>query len=348
LRGRFLCTGVGSLPHESADAAIDLIDETFPELPHWPQLPRRSELEGLTRQYVTPLMEAGLLVESAGRLAFVDGSAGWEERLAGYYEVCLACEEGVGDLEAFALPREAAVGFYRFLERKAGAKMEYVKGQVTGPLTLGLELVDSRGRSAFYDDTLRDLILRTVRLSALWQAEQLAALAHKVVLFLDEPGLYAHGSSLFITLDGPTIRAGLDSVYSFLEARGVITGTHVCAGTDWSILLRSEVGVVNFDAHGHFASLLPYAEELAAFLERGGILAWGIVPTSGEAELDDLVELWKESVSRLAARGVDRAALEGQCMFTPSCGTGSGTLPEARVVYELTARLAERLRRECG
>ena len=66
--------------------------------------------------------------------------------------------------------------------------------------------------------------------------------------------------------------AGLGSAVS----EGGVTGIHVCANTDWSMLLDSSLDIINFDAYVYMDSIGLYAESLAEFLDRGGYLAWGI------------------------------------------------------------------------
>src|SRR3990170_7914559 len=44
-------TGIGSLPHKDEKEAFRLILKNFPEIPFWPQLPKRSFLEGMVVQY---------------------------------------------------------------------------------------------------------------------------------------------------------------------------------------------------------------------------------------------------------------------------------------------------------
>jgi len=42
-----------------------------------------------------------------------------------------------------------------------------LKGQVTGPFTLGTNLLDQDRRCSYYDDQLRDVIVKTVALKAI-------------------------------------------------------------------------------------------------------------------------------------------------------------------------------------
>ena len=46
-----LTTGIGSLPHREAVPALDLIFKYCPQLPFWPQLPKRDIREGMVAQF---------------------------------------------------------------------------------------------------------------------------------------------------------------------------------------------------------------------------------------------------------------------------------------------------------
>jgi hypothetical protein len=50
-----LATGIGSLPHQDADKALDLIFKYTPQVPFWPQLPKRDAREGMTAQFMERL-----------------------------------------------------------------------------------------------------------------------------------------------------------------------------------------------------------------------------------------------------------------------------------------------------
>jgi arginine utilization protein RocB len=105
-----------------------------------------------------------------------------------------------------------------------------------------------------------------------------------------------------------------------LDAVKGLKGIHCCGNTDWSVLLSTHLDILSFDAYGYLETLSLYPKDLKAFLERGGILAWGIVPTSEEVlkeEAESLVKRFKEGVEVLSKKGMDRTLLE-RAILTPS------------------------------
>lgn len=341
-------TGIGSMPHQDPDAALELIFTYFKEIPHWPQLPRRGTAEGLAPQYLSSLLKCGLiLVRPNGTPYFCLDDPQWEKRCLDYYELLLAGESAIKSGE-FAFTAESAAGFYAFLERCARQHQEplYLKGQITGPLTVGFRVTDPAGKPSFYDPTLREIIVKTLAAAARWQVQQLQALGSPALIFVDEPALYNYGSSTAVALGRPEIEASLEEIFAAVRSAGGLTGLHSCAGNDWSLVTGLSLDIINFDAYDYFSSLLVYSEFLNPFFARGGALAWGIVPSSEKAESEELSSLQRLLESQLEAlvkQGVDENYLRSRYLITPSCGAGTLSPALTERIYCLTASLAERI-----
>ena len=345
-----LATGVGSLPYLEPKQALALIFEYLPDIPHWPQLPRRGVREGFVFQFLNPLLHNGLIVLDGGRAFFADDHPEWASRLTGFYDTYLAAESGDADaLEAFAFPPEAAAGFYAFLDyvrRRGTGSARYVKGHLAGPLTIAFQLKGAAGRPAYYDEQLRDLVVRTLALHARWQAKTLAATGLPVIIFVDEPAVSVYGQSSYITVTRGMIENDLNAIFDAVHRADALAGVHSCAAVDWSLLTGCSLDIINLDAYRFGRSLFPFAREIASFLQRGGVFAWGIVPTAEEAFDEDagsllalLDGLWDE----LGRRGVERELLRRQALITPACGTGLLSAELARRIYALTRETARRL-----
>lgn len=348
----FLATGIGSLPHKEPDEAIKLIKNSFPEIPHWFQLPSQSTDEGLVTQFISPLIKLGLVKKESGRTPFIDTlQHDWLDKITDFYNLYLEILDGNNNTpELFAFPRESAKGFYAFLTELAGGgfkEAKYIKGQVTGPITLGLQLPDQDRKASYYDKQLRDIVVKNVALQAYWQAKILGKYDIPVIIFIDEPGLYAYGQSTHITLNNEEIKQELNEVIKSIHQAGAKAGIHICASTDWKIILETDVDILNFDAFEYFTSLSVYPDSLKKFYQREGILAWGIVPTSEHAlrlTFADLVQMFEKQIDMLVRKGLDRETLLKQAMITPTCGVGSVSKEVAEKVYNLTNYLSTFLR----
>ncbi|MDH4319778.1 MAG: hypothetical protein OEV64_15455 [Desulfobulbaceae bacterium] len=345
---------IGSVPLGSHRDALEWIMKATPEIPLWPQLPS-NPLERMMPQFSEgiPCIREENPGEDAGRIFYDTSWAGFEEDMLAFYEDYLAAEENPGfmDESRFAVSRERAAGLYLLGEELPGfPDLHAVKGQVTGPFTMLTGIKDKEGRAGYYNETVCDMVVKGIRMKAAWQTRFLGRRCNRrVIMFIDEPALAGLGSSAFIGVDTDELRRQINEVAEGIQQAGGLAGIHVCANTDWSLLLGSKIDVLSFDAYGYFDRLAPLSEELDAYLGRGSILAWGGVPTSKVEDIagestESLVALWERQMKSLVKGDRDIGSLLKSCFITPSCGTGS--LPEhsARKVLDLTRAVSLELR----
>jgi len=129
-----------------------------------------------------------------------------------------------------------------------------------------------------------------------------------------------------------------------------LKGVHCCGNTDWSILLSTSVDIISFDAYNYAQSLSLYPTEVKGFLERGGSIAWGIVPNEEEALAKEsaacLQDRLEEAMAPFTREGVRFRQLIAQGLLTPSCGLASLAAEEAAAhALELLAQLSEKVRK---
>lgn len=334
---RALATGIGSLPHPKSQDALDLILSTFPAIPFWPQLPRRDFRENMYVQFSEDLVgvQIDLPHEWIGAVIDDDTLAGVEAFYARYLE---------NDPKLFAVSRDYAEGLYALHAQGAALRdAKWIKGQVTGPISFGLRVVDQRLRPMLYDDTLRDVLVKHLARKAQWQENFLSDLGPTLV-FVDEPSLALIGASV-VALNRDEVIRDLEEVFSALRG---LKGTHCCGNTDWSLLLETSVDVISFDAYNYAENLALFADDVKRFLNRGGALAWGIVPTVEEQiaseTADSLVARLDAAVGLLAKKGVDRDLLYERALITPACGLGPVSPGAAERALALTREISDRVR----
>jgi len=247
-------------------------------------------------------------------------------------------------LEPYALGPSYAAGLQTFLRASLNSPVA-VKGQVTGPISFGLVIGDRNRRPIIYDDSLAEAIARHLRLKASWQEKVLSVLFPRTIIFLDEPYLGSLGSA-FVAV--PPQKAE-ELVVEVLEGIKGLKGIHCCGNADWPFLLQLPIDILSLDAYNFGESLALRPAEVKAFLERGGVLAWGIVPNDEEAisreTVASLVSRLKELLLLLSNKGVDYDILVEQSLITPSCGLASLSPGLAEKALELTAEVSKELRR---
>ena len=345
-----LATLIGSLPLADHHEALDLIWEHMPEIPVWAQLPGNRR-EGMMVQFASGL--PGLC--HANDSLFVDtGGEAFDRELVEFYEEFMAVDEGRIRLDGsrFALTEDTSRGFFKFLRRlqtDAGSPAA-VKGQITGPFTFCTGIVDQEKRAIFYDPQIRDAAVKLIGLKARWQAEQLAEFQRPVIIFVDEPGLAGFGSSEFTSISREDVAQCFDDVFEPVHQVGGLVGVHVCANTDWSLVLDSATDFVSFDAYGYFDRFILYSDQIKAFLQAGKFLAWGLVPTLNADDLEketaaSLLRRFEAQIEQVAALGIDPRQLIEQSLITPACGAGTLSIDLAKKVLKITRKISQEIRK---
>ena len=346
---RLNTTLIGSLPLSDPEKAVDLVLAHAPRVPVWPQLPVYPE-ESFVAQFTAGLPGYG---GNPARVVVETDGPDFDAAVLEFYEAYMESAERWPEAldPRFTLTAKTARGFFALCRRLPGLgeKPLAVKGQIPGPFSLGTSVKDAAGRPIFYDAQLRDILVKLLALNARWQARTLAGLAGApAIVFIDEPGLAGFGSSEFISVSREDVAESLGEVVAAVHAEGALAGIHVCANTDWGLVIDTGVDVVNFDAFAYFDRFVLYPQKIREFFEAGRILAWGIVPTLDpedieRATVDGLVKRWEEQAETLAGIGVARRCLTDQVLITPACGTGALSPEQAERILGLASGVSAAL-----
>ena len=328
---KFLASGVGSLPFANPQEACDLIFKHLGDaLPFWPQLPKRNFKENMYAQFSQGL--PGVVIDEDRQGIYIDTSRNdYTGNLEAAYEHYLS-----EDLDYFSISEDYACGLYEFVSRQSAvSSQQYIKGHTIGPISFGLTVTDQNKQASVYNQEFRDCMVKVLAVKARWQIRKLrsAAGSARIIIFIDEPYLVSIGSSFFNIQAGDVI-AMLNEVIEGIHQEAAYAGIHCCGNTDWSIVLKTGIDILNYDSYNYLDSIFLYRKELDGFLKRGGVLAWGIIPNSAEGELPDVQGL-------LERFDKFRPYLKTPGLITPSCGL-SGVSPESsQRILSLTRQTAE-------
>ncbi len=327
----FSTTGIGSLPHINPEEACELILNTF-DIPFWPQLPKFSFRESMLVQYSESMPFVRLNEKDNLIWIMRDGS----DELERFYE-------SYSDNTKIAISEDYAAGLHAFLKKIKGRRFDTVKGHVTGPITYTLGIKDNYGRYIYFDEELREISLMLLKAKVRWQIDLLKQHSDSVIIFIDEPIFSAIGSSSYLGVDSAEVLRLLKEMVSAIEDAGGIAGIHCCGRADWQMVIKSGVSILSFDAFDHFDTLAIYHEELSNFIQTGGYLAMGIVPTSDAiSSVDDkyINELMGNHLKKLCEH-MPAELVNSRTLITPSCGTGSRSIKETIKAFQLIMRLKE-------
>lgn len=310
-------TGVGSLPHVDTAAAIDFVLETAPDLPYVPQL--------LNAEPADHMIVQGLL-----------GVRGVEYVVGHGLVVDPTMLHPLAKVVP-TLDHAAYHAFHAFAER-ARDHDGPIKWQFAGPLTLGMALM----RHGVPARTAFDVSVRAVRVTtrAIYRLLAQTFPNSVQVVVLDEPSASA------VLCPGFPVApdAAIDLVSGALAALelSAVVGLHCCAEADSAALLSAGPSILSVPIHER---VLPGAASVSRFLDYGGIIAWGVIPTDrpvgsgADRYWRDLSQLW----DGLVDSGCDAAALRSQSLVTPACGLAGHTVEQAAHVFELCRDVGRRI-----
>jgi methionine synthase II (cobalamin-independent) len=337
----YLTLSIGSVPFTDVSLAHKLLGENV-EAPAAPQLVRLSPWEDMLLGAVDGIFFAK--ADESSRAISVP-LAEREENLALFYENYYS-----GDYSFLKRSERASKGWDGFLAKAAedpSYGKKHLKTQVVGPLTFGQSVKVDGAFNLVDDPGLLEAASLALGAKLALEAKAIRDLGRQPIVFLDEPGLTGYGSA-FSTLSEDVVIGALNNAAGAARSMGeVAVGCHVCGNTDWGLLTRAEIDIINCDAFDYMESVSLYPKELSSFLERGGYIAWGIVPTQGydpsvaAAELSRRLALGWDDLER---RGASRKLLRERALITSSCGLGGLSQETAAGVLELFPKVAKLLR----
>lgn len=324
---------LGGLPHTDPAKAVELVLEHTPEIPTWPQLPGLGFKENMYAQFSQSI--PGVYMEK---------NALWVESedpsvIESFYQKII--DE---DLEYFALAPEFASAFFEFEQMTGEIPAKAIRGQLTGPISLALNLTDKSKRALLYDDTYKEIIAKTVNMTGRWMEKRLSNLGERTLINFDEPYLVMFGSA-FLNISREEVLSAFKDVTSGLSD---MSGFHCCGNTEWPLILNSPTNVLSFDAYNYYHTLSLYPDEVAAFFEQGGIIAWGVVPSTSEAfeaeNVQSLIGRLENGIELLAGKGMDRETIYRQSLVTPTCGLSGLSEKQAEAALKMTREISDHMR----
>lgn len=336
----FAATSMAFLPHRDPGRAVDVIVENFPEAPCLPVLSRsiRHMLEGIPC----------LVFDREKKQVFLDPSPEREKEILEFYD-----RVERQDLEAFATTEKTAPGFYALLDRlktDPPRGLKWVAFQTAGPVLLGDIIKQKNGMSSFFDETLRDILIKGVNLKSRWLEQKIRQEVPGVDVIA---GLPETTLVTFTSAGGAGTReaiiSAIDEGFQGLQGPRWV---HCCANIDWSLLTGARVDVINFDAYQHADKVALYHREFNSFLDRGGMLAWGIVPVTDEAieqvTVEELADRLRRGIEAFAARGIDEAELAAASWVMPCCDANLMRRENAERAFAMTRQISGIMRQHYG
>ena len=335
--GNLLTTAMAVMPHKDSTRALEIALSL--DIPFWPQLPRLSYYEDMYVQASEHF--PGILLDIGKQtLSFsIDKFATELEETLIHFE-----EPGYFDIS-----REYSAVYHQFLEMDLTDRPA-IRGQLEGPISFGLNVLDQNKRPILFDDTIRPFMFEFMAKRINVQLKRLKKINPNAFMFIDEPGL----QFLFSALSGYDSTTASKDMQEFVTLLERPCGIHLCGNPDWDFLLNLDLDILSMDIYLNAEIFSSYAESIKRFLNRGGVLVWGIVPTNFEPfdkeSMDSLASLLESVWAVLDKRGIDRDDILSKSLISPATcclvnPDGEKTVEKAfTVVRELSQRLRRKYR----
>ncbi|MFI3301445.1 MAG: hypothetical protein R3Y28_08530 [Candidatus Gastranaerophilales bacterium] len=344
------CLAIGSLPHKNLDDAMQLVSQNFSNVPFWPQLVKIKKNEDMIFQFLENM--PSFFLEDEKFYLETESEKFYEEIEQFFIDYENIIEDYTcDDIEKYAITSNNSSSFNKFIDIIKQSKPSYAKGQIVGPFTLSTTLVDKLGRCAIYDETLREIIVKTLIIKALWQIKQikLANPNTTPIIFLDEPSISQLGTSAFITICQNDVIKMFSEIITALKNADALVAIHCCGKCDWHVPILAKIDIINLDAFAYAQNLSLFEDDIKKFLIGNGKIAWGVVPTLDKnilekIELEELIQVFDKAVKYLTKKGIDEKIIIENSLITPSCGAGGLDEKLARKAMNLTKQLSDYLK----
>ena len=326
-------TGIGSLPLTSIASAIRSIAEFSPEVPFWPQLPQLSRQESIVGQ---GLGIVGDLIEPRNQ------GYGYQVKEGRLDSVLELLHRSSGELT----PRNAA-GFIAFEEALSSGLFRSavaVKGQIEGPITLSAYLFH-QGRPFLSDPALFAAIAFHVSQVICWQIDRLKSIGLPVLLFVDEPALCLEAPVSNAVSEEERLNA-LAITLEDARLRGAYAGLHCCAARPFERMCRAKPDIISFDAHEGLDLFFANWHALD-FVNQGGTVAYGIVPTRPGLNASDSVSIFVRWLKAASLAG-DPQKFAQRAMITSTCGLGLLDTSSVRESFSVAHSVSKLIRSLAG
>ncbi|MEI6127148.1 MAG: hypothetical protein WCQ99_11410 [Pseudomonadota bacterium] len=333
--GNLLTTAMAVMPHADVDQALNAALSL--DVPFWPQLPLFSYYEDMYVQASEHFPGIQLhMVDRTVRFSFEKFIEEIEDATAHFEQP-----------EYFDISPAYSAVYHRFLGLDL-ADRPAIRGQLEGPVSLGLNILDEDKRPIIFNDTVRPFMLEFLARRVNVQLQKLKKCNPNAFMFIDEPGL----QFVFSGMSGYSDVAAKRDLETFFSLAERPLGIHLCGNPDWDFLLTLDINVLSLDTYSNGEIFTSYPEAIRAFLDRGGIIVWGCIPTNSEPFEKETVASCESRLTglwnKLIKSGIDRDLLVSQSMLSPAtcCLVNADRERTVEKAFALTKELSARLRAE--
>ncbi len=333
--GNLMTTAMAVMPHTDVDQAIEAALTL--DIPFWPQLPHLNYYEDMYVQAAEHFPGIVLDIEKKTLQFSMDRFiAEFEETMAHF-----------DDPDYFDISATYSAVYHQFLDLDLSDRPA-IRGQLEGPVSFGFNILDQDERPILFDDTVRPFMFEFMAQRINVQLGKLKQKNPNAFMFIDEPGM----QFVFSAMSGygeQKAKQDLDQFFSMIHRP---RGIHLCGNPDWDFLLGLDMDILSLDIYTNADIFAASTRSVKKFLDNGGILVWGIVPTGIDAfekeNLDLLAFKLKTIWTALEKKGIPMDRILAQSLISPAtcCLVNQDREKTVEKAFALTQRLSHNLQKE--
>ncbi len=333
--GNLYTTAMGVMPHTNVEQALNLALSL--DIPFWPQLALYNYFEDMYVQVSEHF--PGIILDLEKRTLKFSTEKFYNE-----------LEETLSNFENdeyFDISEKYSVVYHKFLSLDLSGYMA-IRGQLEGPISFGFYVKDENDRPILFNDEVRPFMLDFMAKRINVQLKRLKEKNKNAFMFIDEPGL----QFLFSALSGYNDVFAKQDIEQFLNNINRPRGIHLCGNPDWDFLFGFDMDIVSIDIHTNQKVIPLFGDSIKRFIERGGTVVWGIVPTNFEPfmneNLESLKKLLKDIWDIVLKSGLDREELFSKSLLSPAtcCLINKDKEKTVEKAFGVLRELSEQLRDE--
>lgn len=331
--GNLLTTAMAVMPHTDIGQALETALSL--DIPFWPQLPNYSYYEDMYVQAAEHF--PGIILDMEKRTLRFSMDKFIEE-----YEETLANYDDPGYFDVSAT--YSAV-YHRFLDMNLSDRPS-IRGQLEGPVSFGFNVLDQDELPILFDDNVRPFLFDFMARRINVQLKKLKQKNENAFMFIDEPGM----QFIFSALSGYSdqkAKQDLDEFFSMIESP---KGIHLCGNPDWDFLLGLPMDILSLDIHTNAEIFSLSTQSIRKFLDHGGVLVWGIVPTNIETYEKENLSLLAFKLrtiwESLGKKGLPIEQILSQSLISPAtcCLVNQDGTKTVEKAFKMTNALSEKLK----
>ena len=278
------CLPLGALPYETVEAATKMEAKLFEKMPFLARLPKIDADDDIINRTFENF--PGVKIDKHEVILKITSNH-YKQRISKLEKAFN--HPSLSDLELFGI---TAPFMEKYLQMIKKFEPPYAVINLLGPFTISQMLQNAAEGQMLIDKSYRKLFIQGICVKALWMIEKVKEMSPKTdtIIVFEEPLLGQLGDIKRNNeeVTNELVIAMFSRVFEKLHEAGAVVGVQSLDKCDWKIPIAAGADLISFDAYNNPNNLTILPEQIVEFVERGGKINWGIVPTMNEAMIKSL------------------------------------------------------------